>query len=299
MVLVFSAGAFLPAISAEKEGGFPGMARVLTSYDVYKNIDYLDAPVSESQKLDLYVPKKLEKSKRSKPALVVWIHGGGWKVGDKRRGPFFPLLKKGFAVASINYRLSPEAKFPAQIHDCKSAVIWLKKNASKYNYDPLRVGVWGASAGGHLSALLGATTGSDELDKVKEKPPFNSDVNAVCDWFGPTDLLKLVKYDKSKQIYDIHPLINELLGQSGVRMVDAARLASPVTYIKRAGPPTLIIHGDRDKLVPIDQSKILYEKLKSRDCDVTIETVRGGHGFPGFGSGTRAKVVQFFERTLN
>ncbi len=214
--------------------------------------------------------------------------------------PFFGLVNKGFAVASINYRLSFESKFPAQIHDCKSAVIYLKSKAGKFGYDPYRVGVWGASAGGHLSALLGDTTGSTDLDGETESEDLNSDVQAVCDWFGPTDLLRLVKYDRQSGEYKVHPIVDDLLGVEGVRKVDAARTASPLTYVTPGSPmpPTLIVHGDKDKLVPLEQSQVLYRKIKECGGKVTLDVVSGGHGIPGFGLATRSRVEKFFEKVL-
>lgn len=274
----------------------PSLVSLIKRYRIYRNITYVDKPESDSQKLDIYVPKSA--SNMNPVPIVIWIHGGGWRSGDKRFGPFVPLLRKDYAVASINYRLSQEAKFPAQIHDCKRAVIWVKKNAEKYNIDCDRVGVWGASAGGHLSALLGTTTGSDDLEKEKETDELNSDVDAVCDWFGPTDLLKTIKYDSGKDKYVVHPMVQQLLGVEGPRLVDAARQASPTTYITEKVPPTFIVHGDKDKLVSPEQSEILYKKLKAKKIDVRYETVSGGHGFPGFGLKTRNKVVDFFNRKL-
>ena len=270
---------------------------IFKRYRIFYDIDYLDKPESKSQKLDLYVPKKA--GKLEPVPVVIWIHGGGWSAGDKRFGPFVPLLKRDFAVASINYRLSQEAKFPAQIHDCKRAVLWVKRNASRYNLDPARVGVWGASAGGHLSALLGATSSSDSLEKEKESRELNSDVQAVCDWFGPVNLSPVVKHDKGSKKYEVHRLVQELLGVDGRVLVEATRQASPVTYITPKAPPTLIMHGDRDKLVALKQSKEFYDKLKACNVDVQFETISGGHGFPGFGPLARQKVVEFFSRVLS
>src|SRR5713101_8014594 len=141
----------------------------------------------ERQKLDLYLP---EKSDGPLP-LIVWIHGGGWIGGNKENPPGLEFLNRGYALASINYRLSQHAKFPAQIEDCKAALRWLRANAKTYNLDPDRIGVWGESAGGHLVALLGTTGDVKELEGEEGNPQQSSEVQAVVDWFGPTDFLKI------------------------------------------------------------------------------------------------------------
>ena len=142
-----------------------------------------------SQTLDLYVPRKA----REIP-LIVWIHGGAFLFGSKEGFPVEPvplhLLLDGYAVASINYRLSPEALFPAQLEDCKAAIRWLRAQAEEFGLDPNRIGVWGASAGGYLAALLG-TAGAIRDFEVGENLNYSSRVQAVCDFFGPTDFLQM------------------------------------------------------------------------------------------------------------
>ena len=273
-------------------------ASVAARGEVLQDLAYCNPPAGASRSLDLYLPRRAKKKNSAPLPLVIWIHGGGWRAGDKKNGPFKQLINAGFAVASINYRLSQEAHFPAQIEDCKTAVIFLKKHAKRFNIDPNRVGVWGASAGGHLAALLGATSGSRKFESRSVDNSVNSDVQAVCDWFGPIDLLKLVKYDAEEGEYKVHPIVDQLLGVTGVRRVDAAREASPLTYLTAKMPPVLIMHGDRDRLVPIEQSKIFIARLKELDVDSRLKVVSGGHGIPGFGLRQRAEVVRFFERCL-
>src|SRR5260370_39954354 len=139
----------------------------------------------ERQKLDLYLP---EKSDDPLP-LIIWIHGGAWMAGSKENPPGIELLKRGYALASINYRLSQHAKFPAQLEDCKAAIRWLRANATTYHLDPDRIGVWGASAGGHLVALLRTTGDVKELEGEEGNPQQSSGGQSVVDWFGPTDIL--------------------------------------------------------------------------------------------------------------
>ena len=142
----------------------------------------------ERQKLDLYLPEKAD----GPLPVIVWVHGGGWLAGSKDGGgPALPFVGKGYAVAAINYRLSQHAKFPAQIEDCKAAIRWLRANAKTYNLDPDHIGVWGASAGGHLVALLGTSGDVKELEGKEGNTDQSSRVQAVVDWFGPTDLTKM------------------------------------------------------------------------------------------------------------
>ncbi|NIA21582.1 MAG: alpha/beta hydrolase fold domain-containing protein [Anaerolineaceae bacterium] len=137
--------------------------------------------------LDLYVPEKAE----GPLPLVVWVHGGGWRAGNKRFCRALPMTRRGYAVASIGYRLSGEAPMPAQIYDCKAAVRWLRAKAGKYNIDPKRIGAWGASAGGHLVALMGTSGGLKDLEGDLGNADQSSRVQAVCDFFGPSDLISI------------------------------------------------------------------------------------------------------------
>jgi acetyl esterase/lipase len=141
---------------------------------------------TERQRLDVFYPAKSEKP----VPLVVWIHGGAWAGGTKERCPALPLLDGGFAVASVTYRFSQHAKFPAQIEDCKAAIRWLRAHAKELNFDPDRIGAWGSSAGGHLVALLGTTGDEKDWDKG-ENLDQSSKVQAVVDWFGPSNLLTM------------------------------------------------------------------------------------------------------------
>ena len=235
--------------------------------------------------LDLYLPEKTEASL----PLVIWIHGGGWAAGSKAGGPGPRLAGRGYAVASIDYRLSGEAVFPAQIEDCKAAVRWLRANAAKYNLDSRRFAAWGSSAGGHLVALLGTSGGVKDLEGSLGNAGESSRVQAVIDFFGPTDLLQMdaqaarnpdvvskIKHDDPKS-----PESRLLGGALQENRAEAAR-ANPIAYITRDDPPFLIMHGDRDPLVPLDQSRILYEALRAGGVEATFHIVKGGgHGFGG------------------
>ena len=240
--------------------------------------------------------------------VVVWIHGGGWHGGSKANCPGVFLAERGYAAVSINYRLSGEATFPAQIHDCKAAIRWIRANATKYNFDPRRIGVWGGSAGGHLAALMGTTNGNKDLEgEVGGNLDQSSNVRAVCDWYGPTDFLQMEAglAGKGKIRHDAPDSPEaKLIGGPIHENKAKAAAANPITYIapgKRL-PPFLIMHGDQDFTVPINQSELLYAALKGAGADVEFHVMKGlGHGFSRDveGRDDRQKMVaDFFDKHL-
>ena len=252
------------------------------------------------QKLDLYVP---EQATNALP-VVIWIHGGGWKGGSKDGCP--PLrqgfVQRGYAVASVGYRLSGDALFPAQIEDCKAAVRWLRVNAQQYRLNPDRFGVWGSSAGGHLVALLG-TSGDEKAFDVGANLGVSSRVQAVCDFFGPTDLLQMDSHARPGAPFkhdDAASPEASLIGGPIQKNKAKATRVNPITYVSiNALPPFLIVHGDADPLVPHHQSELLYEALKKAGGNVQFHTIQGaGHG-QGFGGGEITdRVNAFFDRWL-
>ncbi len=229
----------------------------------------------ERQKLDLYLPKD-----GSNLPLIINIHGGAFKMGSKEQGVPLEYLSQGYAVASINYRLSQHAKFPAQIEDSKAAVRWLRAHAAEYRLAPDRFAAWGSSAGGHLAAMLGTTGDAKNFD-VGANLDQPSRVQAVVDYFGPTDFLQM----------DAHRLPNgmthdpagspesELIGGAIQEHKDKVARANPITYVTPGDPPFLICHGDADPLVPHHQSELLEAALRGAGVPVTFYTVKGaGHG---------------------
>lgn len=253
---------------------------------------------TERQRLDVFYP-----AKAGKPVpLVVWIHGGAWLGGTKERCPAMPLLEDGFAVASVTYRFSQHAKFPAQIEDCKAAIRWLRAHATEFNIDPARIGVWGASAGGHLVALLGVAGDRKEWERGGHLDQ-SSRVQAVVNWFGPANLLTMGAQSGPDSRID-HDAPNspesKLVGGPVQERKEAATAASPVTYASADDAPMLLVHGDRDNVVPIGQSKELHEALKKAGVDVTFTTIPGaGHGDGGFRErGNLVAVRDFFWKHL-
>jgi len=228
------------------------------------------------QKLDLYLPKS-----GAKVPLIIFIHGGGFRGGDKGDQNPTQFLSQGYAVASMNYRLSQDAIFPAQIEDCKAAVRWLRSNAVKYRLDTDHFGVWGTSAGGHLAAMLG-TTGAANVFDVGENLEFSSRVQVVADYFGPTDFLQMEAHRLPGGMGHDGPGSPEsaLIGGALQQNKEKVRKANPITYITPAAPPFFIAHGDADPLVPHHQSELLEAALKTAGVPVTFYTVKGGgHGF--------------------
>ncbi len=253
---------------------------------VLRNLPYIEGG-HEQNRLDLYLPEKAE----GRLPLVVWVHGGGWQGGSKEFCPTVPLTTKGFAVASINYRLSQHAVFPAQIQDCKAAIRWLRANAAKYHLDPDRVGVGGDSAGGHLVALLGATGDVKDLEGQGGNLDQSSRVQAVVDWFGPTDFVSWPP-DFNKTVYS---MITALIGGPANENQEKARKASPLFYVNKDAAPFLILHGDKDNVVPLAQSEELANALKKAGVEVTLHIVKGsGHGGPAFLSPEKLKLMDDF-----
>jgi acetyl esterase/lipase len=268
------------------------MTRVEHS-QVFRDLAYV-ANGHERQKLDLYIPA----AKESLP-LIIWVHGGAFRIGSKNDRVPLEYLDAGYAVASLNYRLSQHALFPAQLEDVKAAVRWLRANAETYLLDPDRFGAWGESAGGHLVAMLGTTGHIDTFD-VGQNLGVSSRVQAVADHFGPTDFLLMDAQRLPEGM--IHDTLDspesELVGGPIQENKASVARANPITYITQDIPPFLIIHGDHDPLVPYRQSVLLNNALVGAGALVWFYTVVGeGHG--QFQDPMVAEITfSFFEKHL-
>jgi acetyl esterase/lipase len=241
---------------------------------VHRDLAYVPGG-HERQKLDLYLPK----SDLALP-LIINIHGGAFRMGSKEMGVPTEYLARGYAVASINYRLSQHAIFPAQIEDCKAAVRWLRANAGQYGLDPNRFAAMGSSAGGHLAAMLGTAGDIPEFD-VGDHLDQCSRVQAVVDYFGPTDFLQMDAHRlPNGQFHDpADSPESQLIGGAIQENQEKTKRANPITYVSRDDPPFLICHGDADPLVPHHQSELLVAALEAAGVPVTFHTVKGGgHG---------------------
>jgi acetyl esterase/lipase len=258
-------------------------ARLPPGTQVLRDLPYVTGGTARQQ-LDLYVPA----SARGLP-LVVWIHGGGWQTGTKAAPAALGLLwHGGYAVASLEYRFSSDAIFPAQIEDAKAAIRWLRAHAVEHGLDPNRLGVWGFSAGGHLAALLGASGETKAFDRG-ENLNVSSRVQAVCDFSGPVD------FTKFKETRDSG--LERLLGGPVSQRSALAAQASPLTYVSKTAPPFLIVHGERDDLVPPAQGQLLEQALKKAGADVTFHICPGA-GHDPQEAGLNELVGKFFDRTL-
>ncbi len=247
--------------------------------------------------LDIYLP---EEESRPLP-VIIWVHGGAWVAGSKAPCSLASFSAKGYAIVSISYRLTGTAQFPAQIHDCKAAVRWVRANAARYGFDPDRVGAAGGSAGGHLVALLGTSGDVKELEgEVGGNLEYSSRVKAVCDFCGPTDFTTAdyVRDATKNETETLQNALVKLLGGPWAEKREAANLASPVYHISKDDPPFLIVHGDADKVIAVKHSQRLYDKLKEAGLDATLHIVKdGGHGVGQY-PGVLEKTLAFFDKHL-
>lgn len=244
--------------------------------------------------LDLYIPKAGD---RPLP-LIIWLHGGGWRFGDRRLAPDLIryFAESGYAMASIDYRLSADATYPAQIHDVKAAIRWLRAHADQYGLDRNQFGLWGSSAGAHLGSIV-ALAGANHLESDDVAHPDQPvDVQAVVDGYGPTDFLQMdahrkpippeeedpesIRVPPEKRTADADSFESILIGAPITERPELVQAASPLAYIRKQAPPFLILHGLSDSAVPSHQSELLFNSLAAQDNDVTLYLIKGlGHGF--------------------
>jgi acetyl esterase/lipase len=238
--------------------------------------DVVYATVGDQQlRLDVYRPQS-----EGKRPVVIWIHGGAWRAGSKDRVPVTGLLNRGFAIASIDYRLSPVAEFPAQIHDIKAAIRFLRANAPTWGFDPDRFIIAGSSAGGHLAALVGVSNGVGALEgSVGDNPRSSSNVQSVVSFYGASNLQTILAQSTPHGLSVRVPALQLLLGGQPAEQPDLAKLASPVTHVDASDPPLLLVHGDQDPQMPINQAHELHGRYKQLGLPVEFEVIHGGaHG---------------------
>lgn len=226
--------------------------------------------------LDLLLPTP--RPPGSVPA-VVYLHGGGWRAGDKSAGllPWLsPLMAaNGFVAANVGYRLTDRAPFPAQIHDVKAAIRWLRAHSGEYGIHPERIGVWGDSAGGHLAALLGTTAGSPEHEGECGSPGHSTAVRAVIARCAPSEFRSLLEWDGYSPEHD--EVLPPFFGGAPHEHTDLLRLASPAAFVHEGVPPFHVVHGSADETVPFVSAEILVAELRKVGADVSFQVVEGGH----------------------
>ncbi len=277
----------------------PGLlSRIPDNVLVERDVEYGRAG---DRPLLLHMLRPKDRGEKPLP-VVVFIHGGAWRGGSRDGGipQLAPLAATGqYAGVSAGYRLTGEAIWPAQIHDCKAAIRWVRANAKKYNLAPEKIGVWGNSAGGHLVSLLGTSGGVKELEGANGSPDQSSRVTCVVDFCGPSDFIEFARFKRTAMPATASPQSPEslLLGGPVFEKKDLARQASPVTYASADDPPFLIVHGTDDPLVPYNQAELLYAALKKAGArPLLVKIEGGGHGFGG--PEVSARVRAFFDKHL-
>jgi acetyl esterase/lipase len=228
---------------------------------------------------------------------VVCIHGGGWRFGNRKDlGKLIEeLAGKGYVAATVSYRLSDRAPFPAQIEDCKAAVRWLRANAARYQIKEDCIGCIGMSAGAHLACLLGCTHKEDGLEGNGGHADRSSRVQCVVSIFGPTDLSARTWDEKIETA-----LLVPFLGGKIEDKPEAYKKASPVTYVRKDAPPFLFFHGTADKVVSVEQSRLLCKRLKEAGAQARLVEFEGaGHGWGGEQlKQTMDESMAFFDKHL-
>jgi len=301
IVSLFVAVGFLFA-SCSKDEVTEDSTTTSISATTFKDVAY--ATTSSAQKMDIYLP-----SGSGPFPVVVIIHGGAFLGGDKsgEASNAAALVANGIAAVSINYRLTSEAIFPAQIQDCKAAVRFLRANATKYKLNPDKIGSWGASAGGNLSAMLGTSSGVSELEGASlGNSSFSSKVIASVDWFGPINFLTM-DAEATALGFTINTNSStspesKLMGAAVQTIPTLVAKANPSTYITSDDAAFFIQVGSMDRNIPYTQSLNFYNALKTvkGSSDVSYELLDGaGHGGTQFSaSSNMAKVTTFFSKYL-
>ncbi|MGE0159275.1 MAG: alpha/beta hydrolase fold domain-containing protein [Gemmatimonadales bacterium] len=221
--------------------------------------------------LDLHWP-----AGETDPPLLVWVHGGRWSSGTKAQVPSV-FVEHGFAVASVDFRQSTEARFPAQVHDIKAAIRFLRARAHELGYRADRIVIGGYSSGGHLAALVGVTNGNRELEgTVGDHLDASSDVQAILSVAGASNLTTILAQSTPFGLSVREPSLEQLLGALPDRVPELARLASPIVHVDAGDPPLALVHGDQDVQMPINQAHELMGAYEKHDLDVHFEVVHGG-----------------------
>lgn len=257
---------------------FAGLIACQAVEPTLKDVQYATASGRELL-LDFYRSDTTDKPANGWP-LIVWIHGGAWRSGSKANVPIIRLLQHDFAIASVDYRLSPVAQFPAQIHDIKAAIRFLRANSKQYELDTSRVYIAGASAGGHLAALVGVSNGLKTLEgSLGECQQYTSDVQAIISFYGASNLQTILSQSTPHGLSVRVPALQLLLGGQPEQQRELAVLASPVTHVDESDPPLLLIHGDQDPQMPINQSHELQGAYQRHNLTVDFDVIHGGvHG---------------------
>jgi acetyl esterase/lipase len=240
--------------------------------------------------LDLYAPASQH------GPLIVWVHGGAWRSGSKKEMPLGELVAAGCPAASVEYRLSTVAKFPAQVHDIKAAIRFLRGRQKELGIDASKIVVAGSSAGGHLAALVGVTNGNSELEgTIGDHLQESSAVQGIISFFGGSNLTTILAQSTPHGLSVRVPALELLLGGLPEAKPELARLASPVFHVDAHDPPLLLVHGDQDAQMPVNQALELEGAYTEAGCKVRLEIIHGaGHGGKVFYDAKRISLVKQF-----
>jgi len=244
-------------------------------------------------KLDLYLP-----AAKPRAPLIVWVHGGAWRAGSRKDMPLGKLVSDGYAVASVDYRLSTEARFPAQIHDLKAAIRFLRAHGPEWKLRTAKILIAGDSAGGHLAALVGVSNGNAELEgDLGRDRPQSSSVQGIISFYGGSDLTTILNQSTPHGLSVRVPALELLLGDMPTNVPALAQLASPVFHVDKNDPPLLLLHGDRDPQMPVNQALELAGAYQKAGAPVQLEIVHGAaHGGTLFYDEERMAMVEKFLR---
>jgi acetyl esterase/lipase len=267
----------------------------LAQQQEFRDVVYA-SPNGHDLGLDIYMPDGV-----ASPPLVVQVHGGAWRFGSKDGGVPMEFVENGYAVASLDFRASTDAPFPAMVHDIKAAVRFLRAKAGDYGYDADRIAITGASSGAHLAQVVGVSNGHPALEgDLGDYLDTSSDVQAILSYFGASDLTVILSQSTPFGLGVREPALELLLGALPDANPELAKLASPVYLVDAVDPPLMLLHGDMDPQMPINQSLNMLGAYKSAGLDVTFEPVHGAvHGGPGFFDTEHlANALAFLERTI-
>jgi acetyl esterase/lipase len=286
LVLLTSLALAIVAPAAARPADGPPAPRVM------RGIEY--ARVGEhALQLDLYLPPA---KAGAQPPLVVWVHGGAWRSGSRAEMPLGSLVQRGYAIASVDYRLTPVAPFPAQVHDLKAAIRFLRARARSFGLDVRHIAVAGSSAGGHLAALVGVTNGDRALEgRVGDRLRTSSRVHAIVSLYGASNLQSILSQSTPHGLSVRVPALQLLLGGQPDDQPALARQASPVAHVDARDPPLLLIHGDADPQMPPEQSHELAARYRAVGAAVELAIVPGGkHGGDVFYDEDRLALIERF-----
>jgi acetyl esterase/lipase len=264
-------------------------ASTCSAAEIFKEIEYARVDGS-TLALDLYKPNK------QTGALIVYVHGGAWRSGSKKEMPLGDLVDSGYPVATVDYRLSPVARFPAQVHDIKAAIRFLRADASKLGVNAKQIVIAGSSAGAHLAALVGVTNGNRDLEgDIGENKSESSDVQGIISFFGASDLTTILKQSTPHGLSVRELALDLLLGAQPDKVPELARLASPVFHVDKNDPPLLLFHGDQDPQMPINQSHQLEGAYEKAGATVTFKVLHdAAHGGKVFYEPEQIALVKDF-----